>query len=282
MTNSFSTEVEVQARRLSREASPWITRLARLGYAARGVVYCLVGALAAQAALGEGGRTTGTEGALQTLLRQPFGRGLLAVMALGLIGYSIWRFVQALKDPEHAGANAAGMGKRVGYFLSGALHASLSAVAIKMLMGRAGGGQEEQTRDWTVWLMSLPWGIVLVGFIGAGILGFGLLQLYRAWTVQLEQELELRELRQRARQWVVRFGRLGLAARGVVFSLIGASFIAAAMNANPQEAQGFGGALQTLREQAYGPWLLGVVALGLIAYGLYQMVIARYQRLRPV
>jgi hypothetical protein len=278
---SSADAAKAHAHRLYREASPWIERLARLGYAAQGVVYLVIGALAAQAAIGVGGQPTDTKGALQTILMQPFGQGLLSIVALGLIGYSVWCFVQALKDPEREGRTAVGVSKRLGCFISGVIHASLSIVAIGMLTGAAWGGSGDEAKGWTARLMSLPWGIWLVGIAGVGILGVGLHQLYQAWTAQLDKELALSHLSSGTRQWTVRFGRFGLAARGVVFSLIGVSLIVAAVQADPNEARGLADALQTLHDSPYGPWLLGGVGLGLVAYGLYQLVTARYRRIRP-
>jgi len=278
---SSTDEVKAHAHRLYQEASPWIERLARLGYAAHGVVYLVIGVLAAQAAIGVGGQPTGTKGALQTILRQPFGQGLLSLVALGLIGYSVWRFVQALKDPEHEGRAAVGLGKRFGYFISGVIHASLSIAAIGMVTRAAWGGSGEEAKGWTARLMSLPWGIWVVGIIGVSILGVGLHQLYRAWRVQLDKELALSHLSGGAREWTVRFGRFGLAARGVVFAIIGISLIVAAVQADPHEVRGLADALQTLRDSSYGPGLLGGVGLGLVAYGLYQLVTARYRRIHP-
>jgi hypothetical protein len=278
---SSTDEAKAQAHRLYQEASPWIERLARLGYAAYGVVYLVIGGLAARAAFGGGGQPTGTKGALHTILRQPFGQALLSLVALGLIGYSVWRFVQAFKDPEHEGRTAAGVGKRLGYFLSGVIHISLSIAAIGMATGTAWGGSGEEAKGWTARLMALPWGVWLVGITGAGIVGVGLHQLSQAWRVQLDKELDLSHLSRGARQWAVRFGRFGLAARGVVFGVIGISLIVAAVQADPNEARGLADALQTLRDSPYGPGLLGGVGLGLVAYGLYQLVAARYRRIHP-
>jgi hypothetical protein len=278
---SSTDDVKAQAHRLYQEASPWIERLARLGYAAYGVVYLVIGILAAQAALGGRGQPTGTKGALYTILRQPFGQGLLSLVALGLLGYSGWRFVQALKDPEQEGRTAAGVSKRLGYFLSGVIHASLSLAAIGMVTGAAWGGDGEEAKGWTARLMALPWGSWLVGLTGAGILGGGLHQLYQAWRVQLDKELVLSHLSSGAQHWIVRFGRLGLAARGVVFGVTGGSLIVAAVRASPNEARGLADALQTLHDSPYGPGLLGGVGLGLVAYGLYQFVAARYRRIHP-
>jgi hypothetical protein len=275
-------DATVRAGQAYREASPWIEGLARLGYAARGVVYLIVGGLAAQAAVGTGGgRTTDAEGALSTVLRQPFGKFLLGVLALGLIGYSVWRFVQAIKDPEHEGSHAKGLGKRLGYFLNGVVHLSLAVAAVGMLIGAAWGGGGDGAQDWTARLMALPAGIWLVGAVGVAVAGFGLYQLYSAWTVKLDEELDLHRMTGTVRQWTVRFGRFGMAARGVVFGIIGISLLIAASQANPSEARGLGEALQALRGHAYGPWLLGGVAFGLVAYGLYQCVAACYCRIHP-
>ncbi len=269
-------DATVRARQAYRAASPWIEGLARLGYVARGVVYLIVGGLAAQAAGGTRGRTADAEGAFSTVLRQPLGKFLLGVLALGLLGYSVWRFVQAIKDPEHEG-----LGKRLGSFLNGVVHVSLAVAAVGMLTGAAWGGGGEGAQDWTARLMALPTGIWLVGALGAAVAGFGLYQLYGAWTVKLDEELDLYRMTGTVRQWTVRFGRFGMAARGVVFGLIGVSLLLAASQADPSEARGLGEALRALRGHAYGPWLLGGVAFGLVAYGLYQCIAARYCRIHP-
>ena len=274
-------DATARAGQAYREASPWIERLARLGYAARGGVYLIVGGLAAQAAVGTGGRTADAEGVFSTVLHQPFGKFLLGVLAFGLVGYSVWRFVQAIKDPEHAGNQAQGLGKRLGYFLSGVIHVGLAMAAVGMLAGTAWGEGRDGAQDWTARLMALPAGIWVVGAVGVAVAGFGLSQLYRAWAVKLEEELDLRGMTGTARHWTVRFGRFGLAAQGVVFGIIGVSLLIAASHADPSEARGLGEALQALRGQAYGPWLLGGVALGLVAYGLYQWVVAGYRRIQP-
>jgi hypothetical protein len=274
--------VRHHASHAAGEAAPWVEWLARLGYAARGVVYIIVGALAAQAAFGSGGQVTDSDGALQTILRQPYGQVMLGVVALGLAGYAMWRFVEAALDPEHKGSDAKGIAKRIGYAISGVIHAALAFEAARMVMrGASGGSGGEGADHWTAMLISQPFGPWLVGLVGLGIAAFGLYQLYRAYASDPAKRLSLTGLGATAREWVIRAARLGYAARGVVFGIIGFFVVQAALQYDPSDAVGLGGALRTLQRQSYGPWLLGAVAVGLVAYGIFELVKARYRRIHP-
>jgi hypothetical protein len=270
-------------RRALRSASPWIARLARFGYAAKGVVYCLIGLLALLSVLGNGGwETTGSRGALQRLLEQPFGQVLVALLAIGLAGYALWCFIQAVEDPEQEGSDAKGIAKRTAYFGKGIIYFSLVIAAVGMVTGTGRGGEDANRIDeWTATLMSAPFGIWLVGIVGVCVIGYGIYHLYRAWKVKLDDQLDFSRLSPSARTWVRRISRFGIGARGVVFVVIGFFLVMAAYRSSPSEAQGVGEALATLREQPYGPWILGVVALGLIAYGVYEFARARYRQIEP-
>ncbi len=257
----------------------WVERLARLGYAAKGFVYAIVGVLAVQTAIGQGGKTTDTRGALGTIAAQPFGQFLLVLVALGLIGYMVWRFVQAFKDPEHKGHDAKGLARRVGYGISGLISASLAVSAIRLLMGSGRVSSSNGTQDWTARLLSQPFGQWLVGLIGALILGLGFYQVYKAYKAKFRKEMKLNEMSATEETWATRIGRFGEAARGIVFAMTGFFLLQAARQADPSEAQGLDGALATLARQPYGPWLLGIVALGLVAYGIHMGVQARYRRI---
>ncbi|AFY90515.1 MULTISPECIES: DUF1206 domain-containing protein [Chroococcidiopsis] len=263
-----------------QDPSTWVERLARFGYAAKGVVYGIVGLLAAQAAFGAGGKTTDTEGALQTVLTQPFGKFLLAAIALGLLGYALWRFVQAIKDPEHKGTNAKGIFQRLGYAINGFIYAGLAFTAIQLVAGTGGGSGGNATQDWTARLLSQPFGQWLVGTVGAFIIGMGFYQFYRAFKAKFRQEMDLHQLSETEKKWVLGISGFGTAARGVVFCAIGFFLIQAARNNNPNEARGLGEALQVLSQQPFGKWILGIVALGLIAYSIYMVLQARYRRLK--
>lgn len=275
---SQTKNVTYTERSVSGETRKWIERLARLGYAALGVVYALVGILALQAAFTAGGRTTGTQGALLEIVTEPFGEVLLAIIALGLIGYALWQWVRGFMDPDGAGSDAKGLAKRTGYIISGIGYGALAVIAVQLIMGSGGGGGNS-AQDWTARLMAQPFGRWLVGLIGLVVIGVGIYQLYKAYTAKFRQRFKLREMDQTEEKWATRSGRLGLGARGVVFGLIGIFFVQAAWQYDPDQAGGLGKALQTLAQQPYGPWLLGIVALGLVAYGAYSFALARYRRI---
>jgi len=267
----------------TRNESTWIDKLARVGYTAKGIVYATIGLLAVQAALGNGGKTTGSKGALGTIAAQPFGQFMLAVVALGLIGYVIWRFVQAIQDPDHTGKSndADDIVRRIGYGISGLIYASLAFSAVQIIVSAtqsASDGSKKQT--WTARLLAQPFGQWLVGIIGAIIIGYGFYQFYKAYKAKFRQKLKLYEMSDTEEIWATRAGRLGLAARGLVFVMIGFFAIQAGRYYDSSEVRGLDGALETLTRQPYGSWLLGIVALGLIAYGIHMFVMAEYRRIR--
>jgi hypothetical protein len=268
---------EAQDAARSAARSPWVELLARFGYAAKGVVFAIVGLLAAQAAFGLGGQVTDREGALGAVVSRPFGQLLLGLLAIGLLGYAVWRFIEAAIDADGKGSDAKGIAERLFAVISGATYAGLAYTAARMLAG--GGGQGEATSDWTAWLMAQPFGRWLVALAGAVVIGVGIHQLYEAFTDGFRKHFKEGEMSQAERAWTTWLGRVGLSARGVVFGLIGAFLIQAGLRADPSQAQGIVGALQALAGQPLLPWAFGAVALGLIAYGVYMLAAARYRRL---
>lgn len=259
--------------------SPWVERLARLGYVAKGVVYATVGILAVQAALGRGGATTGPQGALQTIASQPFGTALLAIVGIGLLGYALWRFVEATVDPNNNGSDAQGIVQRIGYAIRGVLYVGLALAAFRIVSGN-GGENGNATEDWTARVLAWPLGTWLVGLTGLVVIGSGLYEIYRAYSEEFQEELKMGEMSHTEQEWITRLGKVGLTARGIVFALIGLFLVQAAMQYDAAQAGGLDQALQTLAQQPYGPWLLGLVALGLIAYSLFEFAEAKYLRFR--
>jgi hypothetical protein len=271
-----------QAADAVREASPWLERYGRVGFAAKGVVYVIIATLAALAVFGMGGGATDTQGALEQLLQAPFGKLVLALVAVGLVGYAVWRLIQAGFDTEQKGTDLSGLWARGTYVIIGLVYLSLAFSAAELLVdlpGQASGGDRDSAKDWTAWLLTQPFGQWLAGGVGAVVVFSALFHFYRALTADFREKLKLGQMSDAQVEWATRLGRLGFAARGVAFAIIGGSLVLAAIRANPQEARGLDGALATLASQPFGPWLLGTVAAGLLAYGLYMFVEACYRRM---
>lgn len=273
-----------EAHGAAHDAAPWIRWLARFGYAAKGIVYVIIGGIAANAAVQSVGSPTGSEGALAAILRQPLGRILLGAVAVGLAGYALWKLVEAVFDPEGAESDWKRIAKRIGFAISAAIHVGLAYEAARMVMrgssGGGGAGGQSDAEHWTAVVMQQPMGVWAIGAVGAGIIAFGLYELYKGFTDDIAKRLNIAGMDADRRKWVVRMGRAGLIARGIVFGIIGWFLIQAAMQHQSEEAKDLREALKTLQEQPYGQWLLGLVALGLIGYGVWELAKARYRRIR--
>jgi hypothetical protein len=255
--------------------------LARAGFVVKGALYLVVGTLALLAAANAGGRVTGTRGALLTVLAQPYGRTLLLIAAIGLFGYAAWRVVQGVLDPERYGTSWKGLAMRVGFVGRGAMHAAIGWQAYRLYDGlRAARGSTEravasEALDWPMG----DWALVLTGL---GVLGYAIHEVYAAWQGRLEKNLDLGELRREAGTWAVAVSRFGVAARAVVLALLGWGAAAAGWFRNPAEVNTTASSLRALAAQPgdLGRFLLAVSAAGFIAYGFYQLVHARYLRIR--
>ena len=254
-------------------------KAARIGYTAKGVVYGVVGILAFRTAIGAGGGTTGAGGALREIGQQPYGQSLLTLTGLGLLGYVVWRALQAFADAESEGTDAKGLVKRIAFAVSGIVYILLAIQALAIAWGPTGGGGGRGATGWTAELMSQPFGRWLVALVGAIFIAVAVNHFIRAGRASFMKSYETGGMSPRQVQWARRIGRFGIAARGVTFAIIGVLLIEAARSADPEEARGLAGALSTLLEQPYGPWLLGLVAVGFIAYGVYCFSRAKYRRI---
>jgi hypothetical protein len=261
--------------------SSWLQTLTRIGFACKGTVYFLIGTLALMMAIGEGGETTDQRGVLRRIAEQPFGEFALVIIAAGLAAYAIWRVLSAIFDTEDAGSDKKGIAKRLGYAFSGAIYAGIAWSAVRLVMGdgsAASGGNSPQT--WSARLMDAPGGTLLLMIVGAGVIAFGIMQIRKGLQEEFMKRMRTRQMSATERDWCARAGKAGHAARGVVFGITGLFLIMAAVRHNPGEARGLEGALDTLASQPFGPYLLGLVALGLIGYGVFSMFAARYRAVR--
>jgi hypothetical protein len=250
--------------------------LSRAGFVARGLIYGIIGLLAIKLALGVGGKTTNQEGALRTIAQQPFGKVLLILVAIGLAGYALWRLTRALLGHGPEGSDSTL--DRVAAFASGIVYAGLCAVAVEILLG-AGGNSSGNAHNATGGVLGWPGGTWLVGIAGAILIGVGLYQGYRGIGRDFLEDSKTEQMSPAVRKWFEWIGVFGHLARMVVFVLVGVFLIKAAIDYNPDKAVGLDGALAKLAHNSYGPLLLGIVAAGLIAFGIYSLADARYRRI---
>jgi hypothetical protein len=257
--------------------NPWIQAWARLGFAAGGIVYLVIGILAILVASAKYDRPQGPEGAIARISTQPFGHILLAVVMVGLFGYAVWCFIQAIFDADHDGNDLKGIGLRIGEFCSGIAYLSLAILAFHRM--RDEPAQQKSAAHWTAKLMARSWGASIVELAGVVLVIVGIGLVFYAAQERFRKYLRLSEVSVSDREWIIQFGKWGYSAQGIVFCLIGAFLISAAIYSDPRKARGLDEALQWLAQQTYGPWLLGIVAAGLSAYGLFMLVEAKYRRL---
>jgi hypothetical protein len=256
---------------------PQFEWLARFGLVARGIVYALVGGLAFALALGAGGKATNQQGALRTIAGQPFGTVLLVAIAIGLGGYALWRLVRAAIG--HGPEQSDDAKDRIAGFGSGIAYAALCVTAVKIVIG-AGGGQRSGHPDhaaagvlgWT----GGPW---LVGLAGAVLLGVAADQAYKGIRRTFLEKSKTEQMTPEVKRVFTALGVFGHLARTVVFGLMGYFLIRAAIDFDAKEAVGLDGAIAKIAHLSYGPVLLGIVAAGLIGFGLYSLADARYRRI---
>lgn len=258
--------------------SDWLERLTRVGFVAKGIVYLLVGALALMAAFNRGGETTDHQGVIQKIATKPFGEFALIAIGVGLLAYAIWRFLCAFADVESKGSDGKGLAQRAGYVGSGIIHASIALAAFKLVAGMPSSGSGTQT--WSARVLNAPGGELIMAVLGISIIIGGIAQFRHGWSHKFEHELRLREMSPEERQVASRAGKWGYAARGITFAITGMFVVFAAIRHDASQVKGLEGALDTLAAQPYGALLMALVAAGLIGYGTFCFIAARYRRIR--
>jgi hypothetical protein len=263
-----------QARHAAR--GPAVEKAARAGLVAKGLLYALVGTLAARVALGYGGEPEDRGGALRTVADDPLGKALVVGVAVGLAAYAVWRFAQAVFDREHEGDGVKALAKRASYFVRGAWYVGLCGLAVSVLVGR-GESSASSEKEATAGVLEQPLGRWAVLAVGAGLVCAGVYNAYRAFSGKYRKDMKLRKMTATENRVFNVVGVAGHVARGTVFALIGIFVARAAWQFDPTEAIGLDGALQKLAHQSHGRLWLGAAASGLGAYGLYCFVQARYR-----
>lgn len=251
-----------------------IDLLAKSGYAARGIVFLLVAALALFSGIA-GGRPE-TKSALSTLLSQPFGRVWVGAIGIGLLGFVCWRLAQALADTDGHGTDSKGIAIRLALIGSAITYLGLAGYALGHAILAGGGSEGSGEKGLAQWIMSKPFGSYLAIAVGIGFVIGGAVTAMKGATRKFERYLQLPDNKS-AISWICVYG---LVARGIVFALVGILFVIAGMRVDPQQAGSMADALQWLRQMRFGSLLYTVVAVGLAAFGVYNLVEARYRIIR--
>jgi hypothetical protein len=251
--------------------------LSRTGFVARAAIYAIIGVLAFKLAIGSGGKLTNQHGALATVANQPFGSLLLTLLAIGLGGYALWRLFRAAlgRGPEGSDSGF----ERLAALASGLAYGALCVLAVEILVGSGSSSSSTNPSSSAAGVLGWPGGPWIVGAAGLVMVGVALYQAYKGITQKFLDDSKTEEMSPGVRKWIARVGTVGHLARAVVFGLIGVFLVKAAIDYDPKTAIGLDGALAKLANQPYGSLLLGIVAVGLIAFALYSLSDARYRKI---
>jgi hypothetical protein len=261
-----------ESRRAARSAP--VGWLGRAGLAAQGICFGIIGVLAIALALGEGGRATDPQGALNTLARHGWTKALLVLLCFGFAGYAIWRLAQALFDRGGMGSDLGGLFRRAIQLVQGLAYVALTIGAIKTIAGAGGRAGDEQRAAGGV--LGWPGGRELVGLVAVVLMISAVVTAYWGWSRRFEESLATDEMGSRTRKVVVASGVVGLTALAVVLGIVGWFLLDAAVTFDPRAPVGIGGALSKLAHASYGGWLLALTAAGLIVFALFDLLQFRY------
>jgi hypothetical protein len=257
-------------------AGKWLALLARAGLVARGVMYVLIGIIAVQVAIDGSHQQADRVGAVHLVAQTAFGSVILWLLVIGFAGMTLWRLSEAAwGSPDADGRKAS---KRLANLARAVFYAVVTYGILKYALGIGQpGSSDSQSQDLTAAALKYQGGQVVVALAGVVIVAAGLYVLYRAYKLKFLKHLRMGDASPRTRKVVTRLGQAGGIARGLVFATIGVFLVIAAKDANPRQAKGIDSALRALAHTPLGPWLLVVVAIGLMMFGAYSWCEARWR-----
>lgn len=257
-------------------SSNWKQNFFIYGHIAKGIVYLLIGGVAVAAAIGQAGSPSGMRDVIRWIQEQPFGQIILGLMAIGLFSYCAWRWIKAVNDPSGEGTDAEGLTKRTAYAASGSVYGLLGVYAITLIGGGGSSGSSKQ--DMLSQILSEPWGQVVVGVLGLALVGTGIYQFVRGIKEKYMNKLRSSSMNQSERRVYRRLGKAGFISRAVIYGIMAYFLIRVALSSDASQFRGMAGALEYLGGQTFGTVLVGLVGLGLLLYGIFMFVKAKYHR----
>jgi hypothetical protein len=278
-SNVIKTEVEGAAKKAAY--SPVMEALTRVGYGVRGLIYIMMGLLALSVTLGKSGAPTDQQGAIAAIGRQPAGMVLLWVVLIGLVSYSLWGVIRAVLDPLHKGHDPKGLIERGGFLFSAAGYILLIPSTYGFISGAGSTAQNKgQTQLSMASVMSTPLGRWAIAIIGMAVIVNGIYQIYTGFNASFDKQFSTYAMTPKEVKLATQIGRIGTATRGFVFALVGVLLFQAGLQSNSSQGIGIDSALTALLHQPYGIWLLGIVGVGLIAFGVFSMLSAVWFRMK--
>lgn len=268
----------LRPRSAGRQAahSPFMSALARAGFAARGILYALIGIIAVEIAFGHAHQQADRSGAVRLVAATPFGAAILWLLAAGFAGMTLWRFSEAIWGA--AGPDGQMASKRIGSLARALLYGFVTYGILKYALGLgAPASTDKQSQDLTATALHYPGGQAAVAIVGAAIAVAGVVLMYKAWQGRFLKTLRFGRASARTRKIVTRLGQIGGVARGAVFVTIGIFLAIAAVEAKPSEAKGIDSALRLFAQTPLGPWLLVLVAVGLVIFGAFSCCESRWR-----
>ncbi len=250
--------------------------LARAGLAARGVMYGLIGIIAVQIAVGNSHQQADRSGALRLVAATPFGKLMLWLLVIGFAGLTLWRLSEAAFGA--AGRDGHKTSTRVLCLVKAVIYGALTYSILKYALGLgAPSSTNQQSQDLTATALKHQGGRAAVAIVGLIIVGAGLKLAYEAYRRMFLRDMRMGSASPTTRKVVTWLGEIGGVSRGAVFVTVGIFLVVAAVEAKPGQAKGIDSALRTLAHTPFGPWLLGLVAVGLVLFGVYSCCEARWR-----
>jgi len=258
------------------ENDPWFERGIRFGFVVYGIVYLVVAWLALQLALGDQSGSASSTGALHKLAKSSFGAILIWLIAFGMLFLVVWRLLDAALGHREETEDKKRLRKRLVSAAKAVLYGAIALSAFKIALGSGSSSKKSGTDDTTATIMGWPGGQLIVGLIGLAIIAYGANQVRVAWTEKFRKHLDAEGNSGEASRAYILFGKAGYMAKGIAFAVIGGLFCYAAVTHDAKKSGGLDVALHKVLQQPFGPFLLGLIAVGIACYGLFCFARARH------